>query len=65
MNATETPKKNTNIETAPDMASSNILLTPPKPLSPALKSKASKTEMTRNETILPEVIYVDGDTNIL
>jgi len=65
MNATETPKKNTNIETAPAKASSNILLSPPKPLSPVLKSKASKIEMPLNESILLEVIYVDADTTIL
>jgi hypothetical protein len=65
MNATETPKKNNNIETAPAKASSNILLSLPKSLSPALKSKASKIEMPLNGNILLDVIYVEVDTNVL
>jgi hypothetical protein len=65
MNATETPKKNNNIETAPAKAFSNILLSSPKPLSPVLKSKASKIEMPLNGSILLEMIYVEADTNVL
>jgi len=65
MNAIETPKKNINIEAAPAKVSSNILLSSIIPLSLSVKSKASKIEMTLKGSILPMVIYVDDDTNVL
>jgi len=65
MKTIEIPKKSSNIETALAKAFSNILLSPPNPYSSSVKSKVSKIEMNLNENILPNMIYVDADTNIL
>ncbi|MCJ7560872.1 hypothetical protein MUO79_09715 [Candidatus Bathyarchaeota archaeon] len=65
MKAIESPKKNSNILTASTKALSNIPLPPCKPNHPALKSKVSKIEMNSNKSILPDMIYVDADTNVL
>lgn len=62
MNAIETPKKSSNIETALPIAFSSILLSHLTLRCIKLKSKVSKIEMNLNESILPNRIYVDADT---
>ena len=65
METIEIPKNSSNIEAALEIKFSNILLSHLNVKRWRLKSKVSKTEMNLNESILPNRIYVDADTNIL
>ena len=65
MKAIEIPKKSSSIETALEKAFSSILLSPPNTEVCKVKKQVSKIGMNLNESILPNGIYVDADTNIL
>ena len=65
MNAIETPKQNSSIETAVGNMLSSILLSHLTPWWVKLKSEVSKVGMNLNGNILPNRIYVDADTNVL
>jgi hypothetical protein len=65
MNAIETPKQSSNIETALANVFSSIPLSHLTHKGLKLKSKVSKVEMQLNGNILPNRIYNDVDTNIL
>jgi len=65
MNAIETPKQSSNIETALVNVFSSILLSHLKDRWLKLKNKVSKVGMNLNGNILPNRIYVDADTNVL